>query len=281
MPKDSRSPSRKRSASKSRSRSKSGGRKPSRSASRSRSRSRSRGDDKNGDDKKGDYGVETIKLTDGDAAFLLGKQGKTKNKIAKVSGAELEMYERDLKVEIKGTARQRRLARKYAECVMAQRVGPVTLSKYDGKDGDETHVDVPQECVGFVTGRGGNFLRQLEEEWCVIMFFVEFEKEGSRRKGHTERLAIFGNRRGRRGAELKVKARLPPRIPMLEQTVFFLQITREFSCRSRRVDGPATVGANPPMRWSSLRRCSTENPAKLLFLSTSLKKSETPRSRRV
>merc|ERR1719247_2988986 len=122
MPKDSRSPSRKRSASKSRSRSKSGG--------RSRSRSRSRGDDKNGDDKKGDYGVETIKLTDGDAAFLLGKQGKTKTKIANVSGAELEMYERDLKVEIKGTERQRRLAKKYAECVMAQRTGPVTLDKY-------------------------------------------------------------------------------------------------------------------------------------------------------
>ena len=32
-----------------------------------------------------------LKLTDGDAAFLLGKGGETKMKIAKVSGADLEM----------------------------------------------------------------------------------------------------------------------------------------------------------------------------------------------
>ena len=32
-----------------------------------------------------------LKLTDGDAAFLLGKGGKTKMKIARVSGADLEM----------------------------------------------------------------------------------------------------------------------------------------------------------------------------------------------
>jgi len=40
--------------------------------------------------------VETIKLTDGDAAFLLGKGGKTKAKIARVSKADLELFERDL-----------------------------------------------------------------------------------------------------------------------------------------------------------------------------------------
>jgi rRNA processing protein Krr1/Pno1 len=131
---------------------------------------------------------------------LLGKGGKTKNKLARVSGADLELFERDLTLEIKGTDKQRRAARKYAECVMAQRVGPVTLED-DDRDEDRTIVDVPQHAVGFVTGKNGNFLRTIEEEWCVIMFFVEFSNA---RGKSTERLAIFGTKRGRKGAELKV-----------------------------------------------------------------------------
>ena len=74
-----------------------------------RSRSGGRDDDRG---KGGDHSVETIKLTDGDAAFLLGKGGKTKHKIAKVSGADLELFERDLTLEIRGTEKQRRAARK-------------------------------------------------------------------------------------------------------------------------------------------------------------------------
>merc|ERR1719453_1440776 len=163
--KDSRSPSR--------------GRKDSRSRSRSRSRSKSGGGRGGGG---GDHSVETLKLTDGDAAFLLGKGGKTKAKIARVSGADLELFERDLILEIRGTDKQRRAAKKYAKCVMAQRVGPVSLDKYnrDGRDPDMTIVKVPQECVGFVTGKAGNFLRTMEEEWNVILFFVEFEKDRNR-----------------------------------------------------------------------------------------------------
>eukprot|EP00971_Amphidinium_carterae_P025423 501826-Amphidinium_carterae.1 len=35
--------------------------------------------------KPDDYGVDTMKITDDDAAFILGKGGKTKEKIARVS----------------------------------------------------------------------------------------------------------------------------------------------------------------------------------------------------
>ena len=51
---------------------------------------------------------------------------------------------------------------------MAQRVGPVKLED-DDHDNDRTLVDVPQHAIGFVTGKNGNFLRTIEEEWCVIM----------------------------------------------------------------------------------------------------------------
>jgi len=95
---------------------------------------------------------------------------------------------------------------------MAQRVGPVSLEKYGDRDRDCTIVDVPQDCVGFVTGKAGNFLRTIEEEWCVIVFFVEFSKD---RGGHgrVERLAIFGERDGRRGAELKVMTAVECKAP--------------------------------------------------------------------
>ena len=43
-------------------------------------------------------------------------------------------------------------------------LAPVTVTE-DYDDGDLTMLVVPQEAVGFVTGRAGNFLRTIEEEW--------------------------------------------------------------------------------------------------------------------
>merc|ERR1719442_361220 len=135
-----------------------------------------------------------MKITDDDAAFILGKGGKTKDKVARVSGAELELFERDLVLEVRGSKAQRRRAKKYAEGVMAQRTGPVSITE-DYDDGDLTMLQIPQEAVGFVTGRAGNFLRTIEEEWCTLMFFCEV---GGGRSRDYEKLAIFGSVRARR-----------------------------------------------------------------------------------
>jgi len=195
-----------------RSRSRDGKRKDSRSPRKKDSRSRSRSKSGQGRTKKpDDYGVDTMKITDDDAAFILGKGGKTKEKIARVSEAEIELFERDLVLEIRGSKMQRRRAKKYAEGVMAQRTGPVTVDEnYD--DGDLTMLRVPQEAVGFVTGRAGNFLRTIEEEWGTLMFFVEVESSRSRSKEY-EKLAIFGNVKARRGAELKVLSAVETKVP--------------------------------------------------------------------
>lgn len=57
--------------------------------------------------------------------------------------------------------------------------------------------------MGYVMGRGGTVLRSMEEEWGTLMFFAKTKDEaGDAKEG--EILAIFGSRRGRRGAELKV-----------------------------------------------------------------------------
>lgn len=168
--------------------------------SRSRSRSRSKS---GGNGRPADYGVDTIKISDDDAAFILGKGGKTKDKIARVSECEVELFERDLVIEFRGSKLQRRRAKKYAKGVMDQRTGPVTVTVDLDDDDDLTMLEVPQEAVGFVTGRAGNFLRTIEEEACTLMFFCDVGV-GSRRDKEYEKLAIFGTVRGRRASELKV-----------------------------------------------------------------------------
>mmetsp|Transcript_83426 Transcript_83426/g.202286 ORF Transcript_83426/g.202286 Transcript_83426/m.202286 type:complete len:612 (-) Transcript_83426:255-2090(-) len=187
-----------------------GGRKESRSRDRGRKDSRSPSQGAPRNKKPDDYGVDTMKITDDDAAFILGKGGKTKEKISRVSEAEIELFERDLILEIRGSKLQRRRAKKYAEGVMAQRTGPVTVTE-DYDDGDLTMLQVPQEAVGFVTGRAGNFLRTIEEEWCTLMFFCEVGSGGRNRD--FEKLAIFGSVRGRRGAELKVLSAVETKVP--------------------------------------------------------------------
>ena len=151
-----------------------------------------------------------LKISNEDAAFVLGKNGKTKEKIARVSGADLDLYEHSLTLEIRGSDDERKRAKKcapsspqrkagccphqelhapspprrpvpracrYVECVMAQRVGPVTIDD-NNEDDDLTVIQVPSEAVGFVTGSQGNFLRQVEEEWGTLMFFADFRGRG-------------------------------------------------------------------------------------------------------
>mmetsp|Transcript_69159 Transcript_69159/g.165842 ORF Transcript_69159/g.165842 Transcript_69159/m.165842 type:complete len:624 (+) Transcript_69159:115-1986(+) len=187
---------------------------------RERSRSRSDGAAREKARKPDDYGVETLKITDDDAAFILGKGGKTKEKIARVADAEIELFERDLLLEIRGSKIQRRRAKKYAEGVMAQRTGPVMVTE-DYDDGDLTMLMVPQEAVGFVTGRAGNFLRSIEEEWGTLMFFCEVDRSssGNRRIKEFEKLAIFGSIRGRRGSELKVLSAVETKVPNFLDTI--------------------------------------------------------------
>eukprot|EP00927_Polykrikos_kofoidii_P035613 TRINITY_DN3016_c0_g2_i5.p1 TRINITY_DN3016_c0_g2~~TRINITY_DN3016_c0_g2_i5.p1 ORF type:complete len:668 (-),score=105.62 TRINITY_DN3016_c0_g2_i5:103-2106(-) len=186
--------------------------------------------------KPDDYGVDTMKITDDDAAFILGKGGKTKEKVARVSGAEIELFERDLILEMRGSKIQRRRAKKYCEGVMAQRTGPVAYTdEYD--DGDLTMLMVPQEAVGFVTGRAGNFLRTIEEEWTALMFFCE--AGGGSRNRDFEKLAIFGSVRGRRGAELKVLSAVETKVPG-----YYQKIREEVIERDRGKDETGTWGTD-------------------------------------
>lgn len=55
-------------------------------------------------------------------------------------------------------------------------------------------------------------LRNLEEEWGTLMFFAK-GRTADGKKTDEEKLAVFGPRRGRRGAELKVMSAVEHKKP--------------------------------------------------------------------
>jgi hypothetical protein len=88
---------------------------------------------------------------------------------------------------------------------------------FDTPREDCSVLEIPTSTVGYVMGSGGKGLRRLEEEWGTLMFFAK-NKHGRRDSSRgdsneKEKLAIFGNRRGRRGAELKVMSSVEHKEP--------------------------------------------------------------------
>mmetsp|Transcript_133432 Transcript_133432/g.285328 ORF Transcript_133432/g.285328 Transcript_133432/m.285328 type:complete len:938 (-) Transcript_133432:57-2870(-) len=168
-----------------------------------------------------DSGLETRKVTKEEAAFILGQGGKTKQKLCIVSGAQIELTENKndrmngSSLQIRGTAEQREHARKYVEFVIAQRRGPVNIDDPSAHN-DLTILVVPADCVSFITGRQGSFLRLIEEEWGALLFFLEVNPKNPPTyvdPTKTERLAIFGPFRRRRGAQVKVMAAIEMKVP--------------------------------------------------------------------
>eukprot|EP00923_Selenidium_pygospionis_P031352 GHVN01055548.1.p1 GENE.GHVN01055548.1~~GHVN01055548.1.p1 ORF type:complete len:402 (+),score=52.66 GHVN01055548.1:84-1289(+) len=194
----------------------------SRSGSQPKDRPRKRGreDGSRGDREKSpsqnnpeESNIETIKISDEDASFILGAGGRTKRKLSRVSGADLSVTGKsgETILEIRGNKETRERTKLYVGFVMQQRVGPVKLEFEPDSRDDLTCIKVPHECVGYVTGRKGQGLRSIEEEWCTLMFFTDLRSE---RVGESERLAIFGiDERARRGAELKVMSAVEQKLP--------------------------------------------------------------------
>ena len=177
----------------------------SRSRSRSKSRSRSRSAKKEPQERV----TKVIDIATDDAAFVLGRGGATKRKIARVSGANIELDEHSLTITLNGTDSECNRAIDYIDFIKQQRVGPVTID-VERSRGDFTGYIVPGDCIGFVMGRNGQTLRSMEEEWGVLMFFAK--TPGSKR-GDDEQLCIFGPLAARRGAELKTMSAVEHKHP--------------------------------------------------------------------
>lgn len=152
-------------------------------------------------------GKESMELAEEDAAFVLGRGGMTKKKIERACNAVIDVNEREYRIEITGTKSERKRARDYLTFVMQQRVGAVVIDTNKPRD-DLTILSVPEDCVAFVMGRGGQTLRTIEEEWATLMFFAKVAGAAT-----SEKLMIFGDLRARRGAELKVMSAIEHKKP--------------------------------------------------------------------
>eukprot|EP00933_Yihiella_yeosuensis_P015131 TRINITY_DN13306_c1_g4_i1.p1 TRINITY_DN13306_c1_g4~~TRINITY_DN13306_c1_g4_i1.p1 ORF type:complete len:681 (+),score=118.37 TRINITY_DN13306_c1_g4_i1:112-2154(+) len=209
----------------------------SRSRRKDRSSSRRRRTDSREKDAKPqrdpDWSVDTMKLTSQDAAALtFGAGGRTTERIARVSEAEVELLDNQLVLEIKGNSVQRRRAKKYAGIIMKQRMGPGIITD-DFDDGDLTVFNIPADVVGYVQGQGGSVLKSIEEEWGTLMVFIDTDLSKA------QRLAIFGSIRGRRGSELKVVSAVETKMPG-----FFLSVRDEVINRDKKKDPTGTWGTD-------------------------------------
>jgi len=106
---------------------------------------------------------------------------------------------------------ERKRAREYMKWLFEQLEGPVYVDGWEDRD-DCTVVDVPADCIGYITGARRAALGSIEEQFGVLMFFMSKPGEG-KGSGRSEQLIINGPKRQRRGAELKIMSSVETKSP--------------------------------------------------------------------
>ncbi|CAK0838125.1 unnamed protein product, partial [Prorocentrum cordatum] len=167
-------------------------------------------------DETGTWGTDTMVFREGNGreegeiSYALGKQGGTRKKLERSSGSIIQYV--GMEAICSGTRIQRTRAREYMKWLFQQLEGPVWVRGWEARD-DCTVVDVPTDCIGYVTGNRRAALGSIEEEWGTLMFFMNESDDKGRGRGGTEKLAIFGPQRARRGSELKVMSSIETKSP--------------------------------------------------------------------
>jgi len=170
------------------------------------------------DDTAEGFGTHTLVLKPDELSYALGKKGMTRKKLARSSGCIVEYV--GYTVFMSGMPEERKRAQEYLGWLFDQLRGPVYVEGWEDRE-DCTMVDVPRDCVGYVTGARRATLGKIEEEWGTLMFFMSTnmrrddrgQPDGRRDFDGSEKLAIFGDRRGRRGAELKCMSAVETKRP--------------------------------------------------------------------
>ncbi|CAK0911725.1 unnamed protein product [Prorocentrum cordatum] len=127
------------------------------------------------------FDTDRFIFKDDELSYCLGKQGTTRKKLERASGAILEYVGHA--AFIAGTLKERRRCREFVNWLLAQRKGSVCIRDVADRD-DATEIHIPENCKGWVTGNRGSELRRMEEETLTYMFMAVDEKGD-------ERLIIF------------------------------------------------------------------------------------------
>ena len=104
--------------------------------------------------RRGEVSSEVMSLETSEIAYLLGRNGSTKQRLATFSGARLEIDPGDNggRIEVIGTPEERELARLCVDITLQQRNNgrvQVDIEKLEARH-DTSWLDVPKDAVGFV-----------------------------------------------------------------------------------------------------------------------------------
>ena len=107
--------------------------------------------------RRGEVSSEVMSLETSEIAYLLGRNGSTKQRLANFSGARLEIDPREDggRIEVIGTQEERELARLCVDITLQQRNNgkvQVDIEKLESRT-DCCFLDVPKDAVGFILVR--------------------------------------------------------------------------------------------------------------------------------
>ncbi|KAF4743638.1 hypothetical protein FOZ62_018657, partial [Perkinsus olseni] len=186
--------------------------------SRSKSRSASSSSSSSSVSTTDGEGLSVIRVDSSEAGLVLGRGGATKRKIENAADVDIELVtteEGDSNVELRGPGNNRELGRDYICFLLLHKKGESLDINLEDRD-DCTWIDVPQDTIGYVTGRERSTMNSMEEETDTLMFFLDKGKHSEDGDGDakpTEKLVIFGPARGRRIAQLKLMSAIETKSP--------------------------------------------------------------------
>eukprot|EP00932_Pfiesteria_piscicida_P007160 SRR837773.17150.p2 GENE.SRR837773.17150~~SRR837773.17150.p2 ORF type:complete len:535 (-),score=240.90 SRR837773.17150:118-1497(-) len=195
-----------------------------------------------GKDETQTWGTDTMQFKDDELSYALGKQGGTRKKLERSSQAVVQYVGHT--AFFSGTRETRKKAKQYMQWLFEQLEGPVYVEGWEDRD-DCTVVDVPRDCIGYITGARRATLGTMEEEWGVLMFFMSKYRGEGKGTGGSEKLIIFGPQRGRRGAELKVMSGVEQKNPG-----FFTRGVREKVSDSKGFDTDRVIFKDDELSYS-------------------------------
>lgn len=168
-------------------------------------RMRSEGETYDTQDADEDWGTTTMEIAEAIMPYAVGKNACMKKKLSQSSGAAVA-FMGNLAV-MSGTLQERTRCKEYLTWTLQTLEGPLSVADLQSRT-DVTEIPCPAAIVGFVKGTRREALSRHEMEWGVMIFFAgEHGQRGSSTKEavpDTVPLLIFGQQRGRQGAEIDV-----------------------------------------------------------------------------
>ena len=112
------------------------------------------------------FGTDTVTVKDCNFGYVLGKDGATRKKLAAASNCIIE-YVGHVAC-FAGTPKERSLGKQYLSWLIQQKKKRIEMDVEERKG--VTCVKVPKEAMGYVTGKGGQSLRNVEFKTSTFCF---------------------------------------------------------------------------------------------------------------